>query len=96
MDLLTTPLGELEVWAWESFLDDWVFVVATGFFALELLRYGLFKKLSWNLIGDAASSYVTLAMNLGLGYLLYGALYVAAFFYAYRFAIFQIDGLSVK
>jgi len=90
MESLTAPLTDMEVWAWEEFLGDWFFVGAMAIFALELLRYGLFKTLSWNLIGDAVTNFVTLAMYLGLGFLVYGALYVGTYFAAYQFAIFDI------
>jgi len=91
MEFLMTPLTDMEVWAWEEFLGDWFFVGAIGLFLLELLRYALFKTLSWNLIGDAVANYVTLAMYLGLGFFVYGALYVGAYFTAYEFALFDIE-----
>ena len=91
MEWLTTRLSEAEVWAWESFLSDWFFVISLGLLAIELVRYAIRKRLGWALTGDTLANFVTLAAYLGLSFLVFGALYVTVFFTAQQFAVFEIE-----
>ena len=91
MDWLLSPVsaGYLE-WL-ETFIDDWFFVFALAFLAFEFVRYAVYKKLSWKLVGDTVTNYITLAFFIGLTILFLGAFYVATFYYAFQFAIFEIE-----
>lgn len=91
MEWLLTPVsaGYLE-WL-ETFIDDWFFVFALVFLAFEFARYAIYKKLSWRLVGDTVTNYITLAFFIGLTILFLGAFYVTTFYYAFQFAIFDIE-----
>jgi len=90
MDWLRNTLTETEVYGWETFIGDWFFVFALGFLAFEMLQYLLFKKLSWKLLGDTITNYLTLAMFIGINIFLLSALYLSAYAWASQFAIFDI------
>ncbi|MCG8368936.1 MAG: sterol desaturase family protein [Proteobacteria bacterium] len=83
-------MTELALVEWEQFFADWFFVFSLVFLAFELLRYAFRKKLTWALAGDALTNFVTQAMYLVLNIVVYGAFYVAAFSFFYRFAMFDI------
>lgn len=91
MEALLSPIstGRLE-WL-EVLIDDWFFVVALGFLALEFLRYGLRKELSWSLLGDSVTNFVTLIFYLVLTIFIFGSFYLIAFYGAYHFALFEIE-----
>lgn len=91
MEWLLTPVsaGYLE-WL-ETFINDWFFVFALAFLAFEFARYAIYKKLSWTLVGDTLTNYITLAFFIGLTILFLGAFYVTTFYYAFQFAIFDIE-----
>jgi len=91
MEWLLAPVsaGYLE-WL-ENFVDDWFFVFAIAFLAFELTRYAIYKKLSWTLLGDTVTNYITLGFFIGLTVLFLGAFYVATFYYAFQFAVFDIE-----
>ena len=91
MDALLTPISLTWLERLEVFIDDWFFLIALGFLVFELVRYYLYKKLSWTLIGDTLTNYATLAMFIGLTILFLGAFYIAAFTYVWQFAIFDIE-----
>lgn len=91
MEWLLTPIG-LDYLEWlEKFIDDWFFVIALGFLGFEFIRYAIYRKLSWTLVGDTLTNYVTLAFFIGLTILFLGAFYIATFYYAFQFAIFDIE-----
>ena len=91
MDFLTTPFTEMQLFAWEQVVNDWVFLLALVLLALELLRYAFLGKLSWNLLGDTATNFATFAMYLAVSYVVFAALYLGAFFTAQQFALFEIE-----
>ena len=91
METLFEPISA-EYLDWlEKFIDDWFFVFALAFLAFEFLRYAIYKKLSWALVGDTITNYITLAFFIGLTILFLGAFYVSTFYYAFQFAIFDIE-----
>ncbi len=90
MEWLRTTLSETEVYEWETIIGDWFFVFALGFLAFELLRYLVFKKLSWRLIGDTITNYLTLTMFIAISVFLLTTLYLSAYAWASQFAIFDI------
>jgi len=83
MDFLTQTYHAYTLYFWEELINDWFFLVALGFLAFELVRYGLKRRLTWNLIGDAVTNYVTLALFIGITFVI-GAAYLAAFFFIYE------------
>lgn len=91
MDWLLTPVsaGYLE-WL-DTFINDWFFVFALVFLAFEFVRYAIYKKLSWTLVGDTVTNYITLGFFIGLTILFLGAFYITTFYYAFQFAIFDIE-----
>ena len=91
MESLLSPLSTVWLEQLEVFIDNWFFVLALGFLVFELIRYWVFRKLSWALIGDTLTNYVTLALFIGITVLVLGAFYVAAFYYVWQFAIFDIE-----
>lgn len=91
MEHLLAPIREADLLWLETFIDDWFFVLALAFLAFEFIRYWVYKKLSWTLVGDTLTNYVTLAFFIGLTMLFLGAFYISAFYYAWQFAIFDIE-----
>ncbi|MGO1120976.1 sterol desaturase family protein [Rhodovibrionaceae bacterium A322] len=91
MDALLSPVSAGYVEWLEVFIDDWFFVFALGLLVLEFIRYGLRKALSWDLLGDTATNFLTLVFFLGITFLLFGAFYVGSFYYVYQFALFDIE-----
>lgn len=91
MNELFRPLEPyLEVYYWEVFLDNWFFVFAILFLGLEFLRYIFMRAVSWDLIGDTITNFLTLAMFIGVNYVLLGGLYIVAYFGAFEYAFFDI------
>jgi len=91
MDNLLRPLSNDEIYAWETFIDDWFFVFAAGLLLLELLIYVYRKKFSRDLALDTVTNFITLAFFIGISAILLGAFYVGAYFYFQQFAIFEIE-----
>lgn len=82
MDSLSNVLSTEFIYGWEVWLDDWFLVFAFALFILELLRYVFKKKMSWNLLGDSAANFATLAMFAVIVALVAGV-YAGVFFYVY-------------
>ncbi|WP_108879488.1 sterol desaturase family protein [Anderseniella sp. Alg231-50] len=91
MDWLLSPISTGYIEWLEKFVDDWFFVFALAFLAFEFTRYAIYKKLSWALVGDTITNYITLAFFIGLTILFLGAFYVSTFYYAFQFAVFDIE-----
>jgi sterol desaturase/sphingolipid hydroxylase (fatty acid hydroxylase superfamily) len=82
MESLSNILSTDFIYGWETWLDDWFLVFALALFVIELLRYTIKKKMSWNLLGDSAANYATLAMFIVIVALIAGV-YAGVFFYVY-------------
>ncbi len=91
MEPFLSPLSTTYLEGLEAYINDWFFVFALAFLAFEFIRYAIYKRLSWALLGDTVTNYITLAFFIGLTILFLGAFYVSAFYYAYQFAIFDIQ-----
>lgn len=91
MDLFTQIFTENEVYQWEIILDSWLFLGASAFLLFELVRYAVKKRMSWNLIGDTATNFVTLFAYLGI-YGVLGGVFVVSVYYviSYNFSLTQI------
>ncbi len=90
MEWWQIPISEDEIQVWEAFLNDWFFVIALAFLGFELIRYGFLRKLSWKLMGDTLTNFITLGLFLGVTYFLLAAFYVGTYLYAHQFAVFDI------
>ncbi|WP_218048635.1 sterol desaturase family protein [Curvivirga aplysinae] len=91
MKLIFNQLTDMEIYGWEAFIGDWLFIFSFAFLALEFLRYGLREKMSWGLIGDVFTNYITLGAFIGINYLIIGGFYVGVFFYVSEYAIWTIE-----
>ncbi|MGI9511426.1 MAG: sterol desaturase family protein [Anderseniella sp.] len=91
MNWLFSPISTGHIEWLEKFVNDWFFVFALAFLVFEFARYAIYKKLSWTMVGDTITNYVTLALFIGLTILFLGAFYVSTFYYAFQFAIFDIE-----
>ncbi|MCT4655761.1 MAG: sterol desaturase family protein [Cohaesibacter sp.] len=58
--------ADTQIYAWELLIEDWFFVFAMGFLALELVRLLIKKQMDWATLGDVAANFVTLATHLGI------------------------------
>ena len=83
MEFLSKTITEMQIYAWEVELGDWFFLFSLGFLAFELLRLAVKKAVSWNLIGDAVTNFVTQIAFFGVTFAIGGA-YVSAFFYVHE------------
>ena len=91
LETLLQPLAEMEVWAWEAFLSDWVFVISMAVLVFELLRYAFLKRLGWLMLGDALTSFVTQALFIGMTVLFLGTFYIVTYYTVHEFALFEIE-----
>jgi len=91
MSSLFDPISSSLVEQWDSSINTWFFVGALGFLMLEFVRYAVRGKLTFDLIGDAVTNYITLAMFIAINLLVLGGLYVAWVYGAQSFALFDIE-----
>lgn len=78
-----TP-SETLVYDWEVLLNDYIFLIASALLLFELVRYAFKKVLSWHLIGDALTNFVTLIAFLVISYGLLAAVYITAYYYVHE------------
>lgn len=91
LNWLFIPLSENEIYGLEVFIGDWFFVFALAYLVFEFLRYTIFKKLSWTLIADTLTNYITLIMFMGISFVLLAAFYLSAYTWVSQFAVFKIE-----
>ncbi len=91
LENLLQPLAEMDIWAWEAFLSDWVFVISMAVLVFELMRYALMKKLGWLMLGDTVASFVTQALFIGITVLFLGTFYIVTYYTVSEFALFEIE-----
>ncbi len=91
MDFLLTPIPLPQLTDFETWVNDWVFVLSFAFLGVELVRYAVQKRLNWSLLGDTISNYITFAGFIVLNYIVLGVFYLAAYFYFQQFALFDIE-----
>lgn len=91
VDLLLSDISPSLVEYWDGTLNNWFFAGALVFLVLEFVRYVMMGRISWDLVGDTITNYITLAMFIGVNLLLFGGLYVFAVYGAYSFALFEIE-----
>jgi len=90
MEWLTRPISEYALYDWGTLVEDWVFVAAIGLLLFELLRYAAKRQLSWTMIGDGLTSYITLAGYFAILIAGLGTLYVWVYYSAAEFAFWDI------
>lgn len=90
MDWFFQPLSEQLISGLDVFIDEWFFVIAFGFLIFELIRYIFMKRISWKLIGDVVTNYVTLAMFIFVNIIVLASFYIAAYVWTSQFAVFDI------
>lgn len=93
MDYLFELFTIDDLWAMETWIDDWFFVLAIALFLFECLRYAFKKQFSKNLLGDSVANFATLAMFVGI-IALVGAIYAGVFLYTYEH--FKITELAIN
>ncbi len=91
MATLLDQVSDSTLGSMESLMNDWVFYVSIGLFACELLRYAVFKRMSWNLVGDSVANALVQGAYLVLSYTLFFGLYGLAFYSVHQFALFDIE-----
>ena len=84
LDFVNTVILAHRIYEWEILLDDWFFLAASAFLLFELVRYGFRKALSWGLIGDAITNFVTLFAYLGISFGLLATVYIAAYYHVHE------------
>ncbi len=90
-DFLFTPIAPPVVANWDATLNDYFFIGALVFLALEFVRYALMGRLTWRIVGDALTNYVTLGMFILVTIFLLGGLYVMATYDIQPWALFDIE-----
>ncbi|MRI34919.1 hypothetical protein EOPP23_18245 [Endozoicomonas sp. OPT23] len=97
MELMSTILPEDTVSYLEYLIDDYFFLIAAALLVVELIRYGIKKQFTRNLLGDTITNFVTLSMFVSLSVLVATA-YTGVFFYVYdnfRLTDFPITGWTL-
>lgn len=84
MDFLFEKMGEFEIYGWELWVGDWFFVIAISLFLLELIVITAKKQMSWNLLGDSLTNFITLTAFRGINMVIGALFYLAVFFYVYE------------
>ncbi len=91
METLLKSIDPAWVEYWDATTNNWFFVGALVFLALEFIRYAMMGRISWDLIGDTVTNYITLGMFIGVNLLILAGLYVFVVYSAFSFAIFDIE-----
>ncbi len=91
MEWLFEGVGATTLSTMEAVMNDWVFYLSIGLFACELVRYAVFRRLGWALIGDSLSNTLVFGAYIGLSYVLFYGLYATLLYWAHPFALFRIE-----
>ncbi|MEP3422066.1 MAG: sterol desaturase family protein [Erythrobacter sp.] len=91
MDFLFTPIIPSDVALFDESLNNWFFVGALVFLALELIRYAVMGRLTKDIIADALTNYITLAMFIGISIFILTGVYVWSVYGLAEWAIFDIE-----
>ncbi|OZG72664.1 hypothetical protein BTA51_14135 [Hahella sp. CCB-MM4] len=84
MEFLNWAFTPEQLFDMESWIGDWFFILALGLFFLELVCYSVRKQISWNLLGDSATNFVTLAAYIGITSTVIAGFYLGVFMYVYE------------
>lgn len=79
--ILSKVLDEETIQYWFSLANDGsLFYLIIPFFLLEIIRYIVLKKMSWNIVGDSIANIITLILFMGLEFII-GALFLYQLFF---------------
>jgi len=84
VEYLSYLYNEFELFAIDEMLNDYIFVIAFIFLLFEFARYTIQKRVTWELVGDTITNYITLYTFIGLNVLMAATFYIAAFYYVYN------------
>ncbi|WP_071870805.1 sterol desaturase family protein [Atopomonas hussainii] len=91
LNALVSRVSEQELFGWELWVDDGFFVVAMLVFVVELIRLAIKRQLSWNMLGDSVTNFITLAAFITLSAVLIAGFYTTVFYVVYEnFSLFQL------
>lgn len=91
MDFLSKVLDPEVVAAWEQWISDWSFYIFLAMFGVELIRLAFKRKLTWDMVGDGVTNYVTLGFYLIITGVIAALFYVSVFYWVYlNFALIEI------
>ncbi|WP_299771126.1 sterol desaturase family protein [uncultured Pseudoteredinibacter sp.] len=91
MEFLQQRLTDLELFGWDEYINYWFFLAMMALFAFELIVMAFKKAVTWNLIGDSITNFITLFAYRFIGGLIYILFYLTAFFWVYEnFSITQL------
>lgn len=76
--------SELQLNAYYDWSNNWMFVASLALLSLEGLRLMLRKAMTWNILGDAITNFITLYASLGISYLFIATFYISGFYYVYQ------------
>ena len=82
MEWMTRIFTEDDLYYLEVWIDEWIFYAAMALLLLELVRHGINRSLSWNLVGDTVTNFLTLVAFLGIAVLFFGV-YVGVLYWVY-------------
>ncbi len=85
MDFLTAVISEETITEWELWLGNWIFYATAFLLLFELIRYRFRNSLSWNLVGDAATNFITLIAFIAIAYLLLGVFYIGTYYLVHEY-----------
>ena len=96
MEFFISSFDPDTLYNWETLLNDYIFLGTSALFLFELVRYAVKGEMSWNLAGDALSSFTTFAFFTLIA-LLVGTAYVAGYYLVYEFRVweFPVSGWSI-
>jgi len=97
MDFLSAMITEQQLSNWEALMDNVIIIASFVFLGAEFIRYALLRQISWRIVGDTLTNYITYAMSIGLIILLFLGLYDGFIFNVFEFALFDIPttGMTV-
>ncbi|MYF12744.1 MAG: sterol desaturase family protein [Gammaproteobacteria bacterium] len=85
MEFLNQAISEHQIYEWEILLDDWIFLAMSAFLLFELVRLAVDKALTWDVMGDTVTNFVTLFAFIGIAFVLLGAFYVGTYYFIYEY-----------
>ena len=86
-----------EIYFYDAWINDWVFLLSLLVLGLEALRYLLKKKMTWEMVGDSLTNFVTFYAVLGI-IVATAAVYVGGYYYVHEnFAVadLPINGWTI-
>ena len=85
------------IYWYDAWINEWVFLISLALLALEAVRYGVKKKLTWKLAGDSITNFITFYAVIGI-IVATATAYVGGYYYVHEnFALtdLPINGWSI-